>query len=837
MNGFCRDTGERPVWRQHLTLHHSILKAIRVTIYILFIACLPKTIQAQKDTSSPGIIMGLLLDGANNHAISGATVGLGRVSDTGYLRSAITVKDGSFLFEGLPYDLYRLRFTAGGFSAMILDSIHIRSDRYDFDLNEVRMNRNARLLEEVVVYAEKPLIENKDGKIIFNTGESALSSGSTTSELLKQTPLVSLDNDGKIMLRGKEPKVLIDDKPVELNAKQLQDLLESMPGSMIEKIEVMTTPPPQYASERGGVINIITKKGKVGFTARLNLNYGTRGEAGVSGNLSYRKNKFAVNFTAGFGYNQYAGSNTSYRQNFYTDSVNYFNTAGNSSSRNRRPNLRLSLDYDLNKRNSLNFTTLYNANHAGSETINTYSNISNALQLYRLSERKSGNSTGSSNPNFSLTYTFKGKKPGTVLKLITSANLNSNDAERDYFQQYLNPDLTLTGQDSTQQQYTKVKNNTLSARINYDRLIKANKLSMNLGGHFIRFNSHNVLNTVYLKKPENLFITNGLLSNDIRFHQSVFALRGSLRYEFIPEFYLNAGLQAEHTTTLFDLSSAIINGRNDYWTALPFATLVKKWKNEVSFTFSYKRTLQRPGLYELNPAVDYADPYNTRSGNPQLRPWHADNFDLIIGKWNKIYYVNASVGYNRVRNIYSSIRTLLPDGKTHITWENFSGRDEYEASAWGGYTFGKKIKLNLSLGYTFNAYSRYDRVIRYFRNGGSLVSTLNGSYQFSDVMNANGNFTFNRFANPQGRVNNTLSMNVGVQRKFFKKKMSVSLNFIDPFRQQRNTAYTYSGNFSLQTSSTTQTRNIRIALSYHFSRNPKKNNRQLLLKKAGVKEK
>jgi outer membrane receptor for ferrienterochelin and colicin len=48
-----------------------------------------------------------------------------------------------------------------------------------------------------------------------------------------------------------------DDKPVELD-KQLQDLI-SMPGSMIEKIEVMTTA-AQYANERGGVINIVTKK-------------------------------------------------------------------------------------------------------------------------------------------------------------------------------------------------------------------------------------------------------------------------------------------------------------------------------------------------------------------------------------------------------------------------------------------------------------------------------------------------------------------------------------------------------------------------------------------------
>jgi outer membrane receptor protein involved in Fe transport len=55
---------------------------------------------------------------------------------------------------------------------------------------------------------------------------------------------------------------------------------------------------------------------------------------------------------------------------------------------------------------------------------------------------------------------------------------------------------------------------------------------------------------------------------------------------------------------------------------------MKKWKNEISITLSYKRTLQRPGLNELNPSVDYSDPYNTRFGNPYLQAYSADNFDF-----------------------------------------------------------------------------------------------------------------------------------------------------------------------------------------------------------------
>lgn len=790
----------------------------------------PQVLFAQGTNTNPGIITGSILDASNGKAIQGASLTIQLLADTSVKHTQLSLKDGEFLFEKLVFGYYRLRVNAVGFAGLSIDSINIRQERFDFDLNDIKLNRAASTLNEVVVYAEKPLIENKDGKIIFNTGESALSSGATTTELLKQTPLVNVDNDGKMLLRGKEVKILIDDKPVELDSKQLQDLLESMPGSMIEKIEVMTTPPPQYANERGGVINIVTKKNKVGFNARINVNYGTRGEAGINGNLGYRKNKFVLNFSAGFGYNQYRSNSYSNRQNYYTDSISYFNTVGESGSNNRRPNFRLSLDYDLNKRNSLNFTSLYNSNNSASNNETEYSNLNRNSQVYRLSNRITGTDNESWNPNFNFTYTYKGKDPREVLKLITGINFNANNNVRDFYQQYLNPDNTPTGSDSTQQQGTYSKNHSINLNLNYDRpLVK--KLSLHAGASFSRYNNHNVLNTRFMKKPENVFVKNEQLSNDFLFHQTVLGMRASLRYDIVPDFYINAGVQVEHTGTNFDFKTDTSRFANNYWTLLPFGTVMKKWKNDVSITFAYKRTIQRPRLNELNPSLDYADPYNTRSGNPYLQPYYADNFDLIFGKWHKKYNFNISVGYNSLQDIYSSIRTLLPDGKTFTTWQNISGRKEYEASLWGGYTISKKAKANLSFGYTFNEYSAFDRTVRYFRNGGSFYSTLNGSYQFNDVWNANASFTFNRFANPQGTVRNTLSMNVGVQRKFFNKRFIVTVNVIDPFRQQQNKNYTYGSNFSLESSSTTNTRNYRIALSYVFKKTPKQSGKEALLKK------
>lgn len=775
----------------------------------------------EKKNDNPGVLIGNIMDAESSKPIQSATVLLNLHHDTAFSITTISAKDGAFLFEQLPYGYYTLQFSAIGYATLKLDSIYIRAERFDFDLNDIKLSNKTTELSEVVIYVEKPLIENRDGKIIFNAGESALSSGATTTEILKQTPLVNVDNDGKIMLRGKEVKVLIDDKPIELNGKQLQDLLESMPGSMIDKIEVMTTPPPQYANERGGVINIVTKKGRVGMNGRLNVNYGTRGEAGINASFGYRKNKLSLNVSAGYGYNRYQGSSYSKRENMYKDSTNFFNTVAGSNSNNKRPNARVSLDYEINKRNGLNFTFLYNANNAGSYSSNEYTNINRFYAIYKLSDRFINTATQSHNPNFNLTYTVKGKDPREVLRILSGVNFNVSEVEKDYFQQFLNPDYSQTGIDSTQQQITDVRSNNFNLRFNYDKPL-GKKLSLNLGAGGNRLTSHNVLTTDFLKKPEMVFVKNAGLSNDLKYHQDIYSYRAALRYDIIQDFYVNAGLQAEQTTTNFDLTNSADTYANNYWKILPFATIMKKWKNEITITVSYKRTIQRPGLNELNPSIDYSDPNNRRFGNPYLQPYFTDNFDFIIGKWNKLWYLNASLGYDELQNIYSSIRTLQPDGKTDITWQNISGRKEYQASTWGGYTLSKKSKINVSVGYTYNVYSQHDKDIRKFRDGGSLYSTFNGGYQFTDLLNSNVSVTFNRFANPQGSVRTALSMNIGAQRKFLNKKLIISANVIDPFRQQKNKVFTYGTNFNLESYSSTQTRNFRIAAGYIFSKTAKK---------------
>lgn len=762
--------------------------------------------------------MGAVIDTSNQKAIMGATVAMIPYKDSTKQSVFLTDKNGGFQFSNLELGYYRLQISAVGYRTLTIDSIHLRTDRADFNLNDIPLSNQSVELAEVVIFIEKPLIESKDGNITFNVGESALSNGSTVTELLRQTPLVTTDADGKISVRGKEPRILIDDKPVELNAQQLQDLLESMPGSMIEKIEVLTNPPPQYANEQGGVINIVTKKGRVGFGARVSIYAGSRGQSGISTNFNYRKQGFAINLNAGLAYNEFQSEGYSNRTNIYKDSSNQLNIINSAFNKSIRPSLRLNVDYEFSKRSSLNFVAQYNQNVSDNLGFNRYTNRNRFDDISKLSERSVGSEGSSRTPSINLSYNLKGKRPGESLRILSAANFGWNQNVRNFFQEFLNADGTPNGIDSTQRQINDTRSNGYSLTVIYNRTLPNTKTSVSTSGGYARTNSHVILNTDFMKKPENVFQKSELLSNDFMFHQDVLTARASLKHIFIPGFSVTAGTAFEQTNFLFELFKDQKNEYNRYFNFLPFANLNRSWKNGMNMTLAYRRTIRRPGIGQLNPAIDYGDPYNLRYGNPDLLPSQSHTFDFVAGKTKSKYFANISVGYNLVEDVFSQIRTLQSDGRTIVTWSNVSNRQEFETSTWAGLTISRKLRSNFSASYTYNKYGTFDKEVRKFRDGGSFTSNFSTNYNPTDVWTFTGAFSFNRFANPQGTVRSNVSMDIGVQRKLFKKKIILTVNTTDPFVQQQNRVFTYGPNFNLESYSLTQTRNYRVAISYNFNK-------------------
>ena len=789
--------------------------------FLLSILLLLLSVSIYAQTRVTGVLTGTILD-EKKKALEGASLQLFSIVDSTKSSTTLSDKNGSFTFFKIEFGLYRLQISYVGHQLLTIDSLNFRADRYDFNLNDITLRpKSSDNLNEVIVYSEKPLIQSKEGNITFNAGESALSAGSTTSELLTNVPLVTKDPSGKLLVRGKEPKILIDDKPVELNQQQLQDLLESMSGSSIEKIEVMTNPPPQYANEQGGVINITTKKGKVGKSGRVTLSAGTRGESSINSNFNYRKQGFTINITAGFGYNTFQNNTYSNRANLYKDSINFFQTEGGSDNKNFRPNLRANIDYELNKKQALNIVLNYNQNGFDNENNTEFRNLNRMNDLYRLSRRIINGIGENYNPGVNLTYTLRTKRPGEVLRIISQNTFSANTSNRKFYQQFLQPDYTFW-YDSTQRQINSNDAWGHTNRLNYDVPLSNKKTSFSLGGFYTINNSKIEVDAAAKGRAREIWEPLPALTNELRFKQYITNIRGSFKQVFGAKFSITAGLAAEATKIEIDLYTQQSGAGNRYWSLLPFATFNKNWKEVLNLTASYRRTIRRPGIGELNPTIDFSDPYNLRYGNPELLPSLAHTIDLVLGKTKKSFYLNLGVGYNEVEDIFSQIRNRVQD-ITHTTWQNINNRKEYEVSTWSGITASKKLKINLSASYTYNQYASISKDVK-FRDGGSFTSNMNTNYIFTDRYNATGSFTFNRFANPQGSVRSNLSMNMGLQAKMLEKKMTLTLNIIDPLRQQQNRTFTYGSNFTLENYSSTQTRNIRLTASYNLTKTTKKSN-------------
>ncbi len=210
---------------------------------------------------------------------------------------------------------------------------------------------------------------------------------------------------------------MIDDKPVELNLAQLQELLESMPGSSIEKIEVMQNPPPQYANEQGGVINIIMKKGKVGKTARLNVAAGTRGQVTANTHFTYRKSGLNFSLVAGVNYNKNQGNGSSYRENYFADSTNYFLTKNQYLNKSLRPNFRANIDYTINKFQSVSANVQMNGNDSRNYNETEYRNQNKDFETYRLSNREIRSEGGSMSGQVNASYLTRTKRKGEQLRI------------------------------------------------------------------------------------------------------------------------------------------------------------------------------------------------------------------------------------------------------------------------------------------------------------------------------------------------------------------------------------------------------------------------------------
>lgn len=250
-------------------------------------------------------ISGTVLDSLTRKPVEFANVALTPSSSETPIDGTICDEKGEFSLSKVAEGKYRVVISFIGFESRVIE-VSIDDKKQDVDVGSIIISPTPQILEAVTVEGQKALIEERVDRMVYNAENDLTTRGGDATDVLKRVPMLSVDLDGNVSLRGNQNiLVLINNKPSSIVASSVSDALKQIPADEIKSVEVITSPSAKYDAEgSSGIINIITKKSTLhGLTLSVNSGVGNRGSnLGLNGNLRTGKMGFSL---GGFGRSYY----------------------------------------------------------------------------------------------------------------------------------------------------------------------------------------------------------------------------------------------------------------------------------------------------------------------------------------------------------------------------------------------------------------------------------------------------------------------------------------------------------------------------------------------------
>ncbi|MBO9707900.1 MAG: TonB-dependent receptor [Caulobacter sp.] len=635
-------------------------------------------------------------------------------------------------------------------------------------------------VEAVTVTSDSTAMRTSIDRRSYSLANDLSAKTGSLADALRNVPSVEVDLQGNVSLRG-DPNVtiLIDGKPSGMfNGENRGDALQQMPADQIDRVEVMTNPSAAYRPDgSAGIINLITKKThKPGATGSLKLNVGPDGRynAGLSGNLV--KGKVTLSGEAGYRFDRQEMRLLDERQTRSptappTDAVQDTRTKNVGDALN----LRAGIDYDVTKADRLSAEVRYRDMDYSFD----------GLETYRQTDFNGGPGSGYSRQsasgfdrtNTAVATDWRHQFKGADHELTAHLEYEATDFKRttDGVQE---PD---TGGRYTDYALFSAKQDRTNLKADYSRPLGEGKLKTGLD----------------LERTTTDYDTaqgfgSGLATGSASFFvydQDVYA--GYVTYERpFGDLTALAGLRLEqvnittnpvwtrrYVSDMATSGTIITTGTphdNDYFRAYPTLHLSYRLTDTQSLTANYSRRVQRPQVQDLNPNLVYIDPYNYRSGNPDLKPQVTDSYELGWQYRKGPASYLATLYFRDSSDVVTDVVEALGDGVLLTT------RDNLGKSRNGGLELVANGKLTPKLSYNVSANAYWNEIdaanlgFSGTRSGTTLSGRANLSWQATpkDFFQLNA-FTSGRRLTPQGHREPIQMINLGYRRKVTDK-----LNFV-----------------------------------------------------------
>jgi outer membrane receptor protein involved in Fe transport len=749
---------------------------------------------AQESPKGNGKISGIVIDAKTNQPVEFATIALTDLKGK-TLDGTIADAKGKFVIPKIAEGTYNVLISFIGYKTITRSNVVLDGKKNDINLGTIKIEEEATQLSEVVVEGQKDLVEERVDRTIYNAENDATTKGGDATDVLKRVPLLSVDLDGNVSMRGSSNiTVLINNKPSTIMANSVADALKQIPADMIKTVEVITSPSAKYDAEgSAGIINIITKKNTLeGLTLNVDAGVGYRGSnLGLNGN--YRKGKMGFSL-GGFGRSTYNVEGAFDNDQTTIDGPNTYQTIQNANNRSNGifGNYNLGWDYDINKNNSVTASVRYgvrnNNTFQDGLTTTSFENGSTIPSSISLRDVNTKDLSGTTDLNFTYTHLFEKPQQEFSLLALYSRNDRNND--------FTNTILDNSTQDVTER--FKNENDGLNEeytfQMDYQNPIGSNQM-LELGAKNIH---RKVLSDyAYFTAPgadgEYVLNTNQNLSNQLNYIQNVTASYLSYTYSAKSGYSLKAGARYEYT-----IINAFSQTEDDidipeYGVLVPSVNVSKKMK-KGTMKASYNRRIQRPSIQFLNPNIQASNPFQRTVGNPELDPEYTNNFELGYSTFIKGTSLNFTGFVRNSNNSIQSLRNVAGDTIV-TTYDNIGQENAYGMSGFANVSIGK---LSLNGGgdvYYADLANNVPNPEQNASNTGWVYSgRLFGSYGLSKGWALQGfGFYRGRRVQLQGYQGGFGVYSLGARKEFNKKKGTIGFgleNFLAPSMKIRNATET-----------------------------------------------
>lgn len=724
-------------------------------------------------------ISGTVIDSLTQRPVEFANVALALPSSETPIDGTICDDKGEFTLSKVSPGSYQLLISFIGFETKV---IAITVGEKNVDAGTIIISPTPQILEAVTVEGQKALIEERVDRMVYNAENDLTTRGGDATDVLKRVPMLSVDLDGNVSLRGNQNiMVLINNKPSSIMASSISDALKQIPADEIKSVEVITSPSAKYDAEgSAGIINIITKKNTFhGLTLNINSGFGLRGSnLGLNGNYRVGKMGFSL---GGFGRANYNVNgnfeNEQLTRTFNEDgSVNETLNIQRADTRNSGlfGNYNLGWDYDIDKKNTLAASVRFGVRNHNTyqDNLTTQRYVDNTLSASTLAENQSKNAFNNVDANFSYTHYYD--KPQRELSFQSMFSRNNGNS---FFENFVfDPDngslinQFLNDNDSYNQEVT--------FQGDYQTPIGSNQM-LEVGGKTI-------MRSV-LSEFASFQATDGGayqpairpgFNNNLNYDQDITAAYLAHTLAMKNGYSIKAGARYEYTT----ISAYTLTEDNieipSYNVLVPSVNVSKKMKNGNTLKGSYNRRIQRPSIRYLNPNIQRSNNLDVTVGNPQLHPEYTDNYELSYSTILKGLVLNVSTFARFTNDGIQSVRVPdVIDGVAVLktTYQNIGTDNAYGSSIFLNVNAGK-LSLNGGTDIYYAALNNNNPVdsLRAGNEGVVVSGRVFGSYNFSKGWGAQFfSFYRGRQVQLQGTQGGFYIYSLGLRKEFNEKRGTI----------------------------------------------------------------